>query len=92
MLQVDFSDTQIAFADKSDAELRRSHLLFSLMNYPLLVKIGTRLATLALQLRLPVEGLVKATIYRQFCGGEDIAEARKVIDKLGESGIKTILD
>lgn len=92
MLQVDFSDTQIAFADKSDAELRRSHLLFSLMNYPLLVKIGTRLATLALQLRLPVEGLVKATIYRQFCGGEDIAEARNVIDKLGESGIKTILD
>lgn len=92
MPQVDFSDTQIAFADKSDAELRRSHFLFSLMNYPLLVKIGTRIATLALQLRLPVEGLVKATIYRQFCGGEDIEEARRVIDKLGESNIKTILD
>ena len=92
MPKVDFSDTQIAFADKSDAALKRSHLLFSLMNYPFLVKIGTRLATLALQLRLPVEGLVKATIYRQFCGGENIEEARSVIDKLGESGIKTILD
>lgn len=92
MPQVDFSDTKIAFADKSLAELRRSHLLFSLMNYPWLVKAGTRLATLALQLRLPVEGLVKATIYRQFCGGENIEEARKVIDRLGDSNIKTILD
>ncbi len=92
MPQVDFSDTKIAFADKSDGELRRSHLLFSLMNYPWLVKAGTRLATLALQLRLPVEGLVKATIYRQFCGGENIEEARRVIDRLGESNIKTILD
>lgn len=92
MPQVDFSDTQIAFADKSDAELKRSHLLFSLMNYPWLVKAGTRLAALALDLRLPVEGLVKATIYRQFCGGEDIDEVRRVIGRLGESNIKTILD
>jgi len=92
MPQVDFSDTQIAFADKSDAEMRWSHILYSLMNYPSLVNSGTRLATLALRLRLPVEGLIKATIYRQFCGGETIEEARKVIQKLGHSNIKTILD
>ena len=92
MPQVDFSDTKIAFADRSDSELRRSHLLFSLMNYPLLVKAGTRLATFALRLHLPVKGLVKATIFKQFCGGESIEEARKVIRKLGKSNIKTILD
>lgn len=92
MPQVDFSDTRIAFADKSDREMRRSHLLYSLMNYPALVSMGTRLASWALKLHLPVEGLVKATIYRQFCGGETIEEARKVIRRLGRSNIKTILD
>lgn len=92
MPQVDFSDTRIAFADKSDSEMRRSHLLYSLMNYPALVSMGTRLASWALKLHLPVEGLVKATIYRQFCGGETIEEARKVIRRLGRSNIRTILD
>ena len=92
MAKVDFSNTKIAFADKSNAELNRSYFLFSLMNYPFLVKFGTRLATLALHNGLPVGGIVKSTIFRQFCGGEDIEEARTVIHKLGQSNIRTILD
>lgn len=90
--KVDFSDTKIAFADKSNQELRWSNLLFSLMNNASLVKWGSRLANWALQVHLPVEGLVKKTIFRQFCGGETIDEVRSVIHRLGRSGIKTILD
>lgn len=89
---LDFSDTKIAFADKTDSELRWSNLLFSLMNNAWLVRLGSRLANWALQMNLPVEGLVKKTIYKQFCGGETIDEVRSVIHKLGRSGIKTILD
>ena len=89
---LDFNNTEIAFADKSYRELRWSNLLYTLMNRPALVRWGSRLANWALRMKLPVEGLVKRTIYRQFCGGETIDEARPVIQKLGQSGIKTILD
>ena len=88
----DFENTAIAFADRTDAELKRAHWLFTLMNNPSLVKIGGRLANLAFSLRLPVAPLVRGTIYRQFCGGETIDEVRKVIHRLGAHGIKTILD
>lgn len=92
MTTIDFSDTAIAFADKSDAELRSAHRLFSLMQNRSLVDIGARLAQWTFQLGLPVDGIVKRTIYQQFCGGETIKEAKAVIDRLGEYGIKTILD
>jgi proline dehydrogenase len=87
-----FEDTALAFAHKSDSELRKSHFLFSLMNNPALVDIGARLAEWAFRLRLPVNWLVKNTIYRQFCGGETIDEVKEVIRQLGQYNIKTILD
>ena len=86
MTQVDFSDTKTAFAHRSDRALREAHLLFSLMNAPWLVQVGSTLAELAMRWRLPVTGLIKRTIYRQFCGGETIEEAHRVIDALGEIG------
>lgn len=89
---IDFSNTAIAFADKSDAELRRAHRLFSLMSLRPLVGIGSHLARWTFKLGLPVDGLVKSTIYSHFCGGETIEEARPVIERLANYGIKTILD
>jgi proline dehydrogenase len=88
----DFSNTQIAFADRTNAELRKSYLLFSLMQYPWLVKPGGRVARWAFRWNLPVKGIVKHTIYGQFCGGENQEEVKQVIDRLGRKGIKTILD
>jgi len=90
--QIDFSDTKTAFAHRSDRELYEAHLLFTLMNFSGLVRACSKLAALAMRWRLPVTGLIKRTIYRQFCGGETIEEAHRVIDALGEYGIKTILD
>lgn len=87
-----FEDTALAFAHKSDRELRKSHLLFTLMNSPKLVDIGAKLAEWAFRLRLPLNWLVKNTIYRQFCGGETIDEVKNVIHQLGRYNIKTILD
>lgn len=87
-----FDDTAAAFAHKSDSQLRKSHLLFQLMNNPSLVNAGARMAEWAFRLQLPVTWLVKNTIYRQFCGGETIAEVKKVIQELGQHHIKTILD
>lgn len=90
--RLDFQDTETAFKDKSDAELREKYRLFKLMNSPVLNEIGTRSAEFALSLGLPVEWLIKRTIFEQFCGGETIEECQATIDRLGNSGIGAILD
>jgi proline dehydrogenase len=91
-LNLNFQDTAIAFADKSDSELHEKYRMFKTMNSPLLNGIGTRMATFALSIGLPVEGLIKSTVFEQFCGGETIEECKPTIDKLGRSNIGTILD
>ena len=90
--KLDFRDTATAFADKSDTELKEKYRLFRMLNSPFLNALGTRAATFALSLGLPVEGLIKKTIYEQFCGGETIEECEPVIRKLGNAKIGTILD
>ena len=90
--KLDFQDTATAFADKSDAELNEKYRLFKLLNSPFLNAIGTRAASLALSLGLPVEGLIKSTIFEQFCGGETIEECEPTILDLGRANIGTILD
>jgi proline dehydrogenase len=90
--ELDFQDTATAFADKSDKELKEKHRLFSMLNSPTLNSIGTRMATFALSLGLPVRGIIKRTIFEQFCGGETIEECNEVIERLGRSGIGTVLD
>ncbi|MFN6964783.1 MAG: proline dehydrogenase family protein [Pyrinomonadaceae bacterium] len=89
---LDFQDTATAFADKSDAELKEKYRLFSILNSPTLNALSTRAAKFALSMGLPVKGLIKSTIYEQFCGGETIAECDRVIERLASSGIGTILD
>lgn len=90
--KLDFQDTATAFADKSDSELKEKYRLFRMMNSPFLNAIGTRSATLALSIGLPVEGVIKRTIFEQFCGGETIEECASTVDKLAAAGIGTILD
>ncbi|MBK6751413.1 MAG: proline dehydrogenase family protein [Acidobacteria bacterium] len=90
--ELDLQDTATAFADKSDSELREKHRLFKMLNSPFLNAIGTKCTTFALAIGLPVEGLIKATIFEQFCGGETIEECEKAINRLGASNVGTILD
>jgi proline dehydrogenase len=90
--KLDFQDTATAFADKSNAELKEKYRLFKLMNSPFLNSLGTRATKFALSIGLPVEGLIKSTVFEQFCGGETIEECEPAIRKLGGSKIGTILD
>lgn len=90
--RLDFQDTETAFADKSDSELKEKYRLFKVLNSPFLNSIGTSAATFALSLGLPVKGLIKATIYEQFCGGETIEESEPAIKRLGKFGVGSILD
>jgi proline dehydrogenase len=89
---VSFDNTAIAFAAKSDAELLKMYYLFAAMNKNLVVKAGGALLKKAIQWHLPVRFLIKPTIFRQFCGGENLAECGPTIARLAQSGIGTILD
>ena len=90
--RLDFHDTATAFADKSDAQLKEKYRIFRMLNSPFMNAIGTRAAKFALSLGLPIHGLIKASIYEQFCGGETIEECEGVINKLAASHIGTVLD
>jgi proline dehydrogenase len=87
-----FNDTEIAFKSKSTADLRKARLLFSTFNYRWLLKVGPSLARFGLSAGLPVKGLIKKTIFAQFCGGESIEDCSGTIGRLYASGIGTILD
>lgn len=89
---ISFDDTSTAFAIRSDLELKQSHFLFSTMKYPWMVKAGTFFTAQALKLHLPVKGLIKKTLFKQFCGGESIADCKHTIDQLAKFGVQTILD
>ncbi len=89
---MDFSDTAVAFAWKTDRELLRAYRLFALINHRALVNAATRLTPLALRLGLPVQGAIRATLFSLFCGGRDLQEAAAVIQRLAEHGVLTALD
>jgi proline dehydrogenase len=87
-----FDNTQIAFASKSDTDLAQSNFLFSCMNIPLLVKWGTRIAPWAIKVGLPVKGIIRATIFKQFVGGETLQETAGLVQHLASYNVQVILD
>lgn len=89
---ISFDNTEIAFTGKTDADLKRAFWLFKIVGNPTLVKFGKWSTNYALKLQLPINDIIKKTIFRQFCGGETIHECEKTIRQLGKYGIGTILD
>lgn len=90
---VSFDNTAIAFATKSDAQMRKAHLLFASLGHPWLVKAGIPLSAWAVRVGLPgVRLVVKHTVFEQFCGGESIQECQPAVDTLGRFGVQSILD
>jgi len=87
-----FNNTEVAFSGKSNNDLNRSYWLFKLVSNSTFVNIGKSLTTFAIKTYLPIKGLIKATIFKQFCGGETIQECDRTIKELGKFNIGTILD
>lgn len=89
---ISFDNTEIAFKSKSNKDLKRAYWLFKMIGSQSLVKFGKWATGFSLKMHLPIEGMVKKTIFKQFCGGETIGECTKTIAQLDEFGIGTILD
>ena len=87
-----FNNTEGAFKSKSNQDLNRAYWLFKIIGYPSIVKIGKGFTNFALKTHLPINGIIRSTIFKQFCGGETINECEKVTSELNSFGIGTILD
>lgn len=89
---LNFDNTEIAFRNKSNSDLERAYWLFKMIASSSLIKIGTPITTFALNIGLPIQGMIRSTIYKQFCGGETIEGCAKAIADLGKGNVTTILD
>lgn len=87
-----FENTQVAFQLKSDSELERAYFLFKMISHQPLVRIGTAATNFALKAHLPVEGLIRSTVFDHFCGGVNEKDCLPVIDKMFEKGVSSVLD
>ncbi|MCX2574967.1 proline dehydrogenase family protein [Pedobacter sandarakinus] len=90
--QPNFDNTEIAFRQKTNAELKKAYWLFKMIGSNFLTKVGPPITNFFLSIGLPIQGAIKATIFQQFCGGETIAECDKAIAQLAKGGVGTILD
>lgn len=91
-LNLSFDNTANAFEYKTDKQLKKAHFLFKSMGIGWLVKIGTRITPWAIKAGLPIQGIIRSTIFEQFVGGETLQQTAKVADKLEEYHVQVILD
>lgn len=87
-----FENTEVAFRLKSDSELERAYFLFKMISHEPLVRIGTAATNFALKARLPVEGLIRSTVFDHFCGGVNEEDCLPVIDRMYAKGVSSVLD
>ena len=87
-----FEDTATAFALKTDSELERAYFLFRMIANEPLVRIGTAMTNFAIKAHLPVEGLIRATVFDHFCGGVNERDCMPVVDKMYTKNVCSVLD
>lgn len=89
---ISFDNTKIAFSGMSNADLTRAYWLFRVINVNLLVKIGPSITNFCMAIGLPITPIIRATIFKHFCGGESIVDCQQRIAQLGKLQVGTILD
>ncbi|MFM1929132.1 MAG: hypothetical protein RL387_460 [Bacteroidota bacterium] len=87
-----FDNTQNAFAYKSTGDLKKARFLFSVIQSPLVVSLATKLTPMLMQSGLPINGLIRSTIFNQFVGGETLEESARVVKQLSAYQVQVILD
>ena len=89
---IPFEDTSVAFSYKPTPALRKANFIFTLVNNPWVSAIAVSLVKMGLKMRLPIEGLIKYTVFDHFCGGVDISDTDHTVAKLAEYSVGAILD
>jgi proline dehydrogenase len=91
-MNLSLNNTQNAFAYKSNTDLRKAKWLFTVIQNPWIVSLGTRLTPMLMKSGLPINGIIRNTIFNQFVGGETLEESARVTKMLGAYGVQVILD
>src|SRR5215217_3047656 len=89
---LNFDNTEIAFRNKSNGDLNAAYWLFKVISSNFLTKVGPPVTNLFMNIGMPIKGIIKATIFKHFCGGETIAECENTITQLDSGNVGTILD
>ncbi|WP_439127751.1 proline dehydrogenase family protein [Polaribacter sp.] len=88
-----FDNTKVAFALKTDSQLKRAYFLFKMIQNQPLVRIGSAVTNFALKAHLPIEGLIRATVFDHFCGGVTEEDCLPIIDNMYNNGnVHSVLD
>jgi proline dehydrogenase len=88
-----FDNTEIAFSLKSDSQLERAYFLFRMIQNQPMVKIGSAVTNFALKAHLPIEGLIRSTVFDHFCGGVTEDDCLPIIDNMFNNGnVHSVLD
>lgn len=88
-----FNDTKVAFADKTDAQLKKAFWMFKMIEQPALTNIGTSVLNFSVHNNFPfVNTIVKKTLFEQFVGGETREESLNVVKQLYKRGVGSIFD
>jgi len=91
-MNLSLNNTQNAFAYKSNTDLNKAKWLFTVIQNPWIVSLGTRFTPMLMKSGLPINGLIRSTIFNQFVGGETLEESARVTKMLGSYGVQVILD
>ncbi|TKC09008.1 proline dehydrogenase family protein [Pedobacter frigoris] len=89
---LNFDNTEVAFRNKSNGELNAAYWLFKIISSNFLTKVGPPITNFFMNIGMPIKGIIKATIFKHFCGGETIAECEHTIAQLNSGQVGTILD
>lgn len=90
MISID--NTQIAFISKTEKDLKKMRFLFKIISKGWIVTFSKSLMKIALFMHFPINWLVKPTVFKHFCGGENIDECKLTVKNLSDYGIFSILD
>jgi len=92
LCELSFENTEIAFRGKSDGDINKAYWLFKLLSSNFLTRIGRPITEFALNVGLPIKGIIRSTIFNHFCGGETINGCVPAINRLANQQVGTILD
>lgn len=91
-MKIDFSNTEVAFSLKSNAQLQKAKILFETMAHPAVVSFLKGSVKASFAVGLPIKGIIKKTVFEHFCGGEKIDECTGRIAALHTQHVSAILD
>tara|TARA_R110001583_G_scaffold84281_5_gene221869 strand:+ start:24529 stop:25698 length:1170 start_codon:yes stop_codon:yes gene_type:complete len=87
-----FNNTEVAFELKSNNQINRAYYLFEMIKRESLVKVGTAVTKFALKTHLPVEGIIRTTVFDHFCGGVTEKDCMRIIDNMYTKNVHSVLD